>query len=224
MRKLLIIFLVLLTGCVTASPTQSLQQRQMQRLQEFLAEAKNDTVIAAWNLKGKLKKDYREIVGPSDSFDERAELQFFVAFVDAVLATPGFYERLVGRGAASGKEPLPSRSEYENTVKIVRGRIKELDVHVINEIQAAEQQAKQDAERRQAVIKVLVGIAIVALAVAGGAAAASAASRPAYGSTNFGPYVITRAGPTTTTVVTPSGRMYTCTTTGTYQLSVVNCF
>jgi len=225
MKKLLVLFLVFLIGCAPVSPRLSLEERRIQRAQEFELEAKkNPVIVAAWNLKENLKKDYREVIGSSKAFDEKMDLQFSNAMNEAMLATPGQYERMAESWVKTRSDPVPTREQIQDIIKTLDGRIRKLDDVIAKEMQLAEEQAKEDAERRKKVIQVIAGIALVALAVAGGAAAASAAYQPTYNSTAMGPYVITRSGPTTTTILTPSGRMYTCTTTGTYQLSVVNCF
>jgi len=224
MKNFLVLFLVCLVGCAPVSPRASLEESRIQRSQEFETETeKNSVIIAAWNLKENLKKDYRQYIGPSAAYDEKIDLQFSNALNEAMLSTPGQYEKMAESWAKSRSDPVPSREEIEKVIQTNDGRIKTLDGVIAKEIQLAEERAKEDAERRKKIIQVIAGIAVIALAVAGGAAA-GAAYQPSFNATTMGPYVITRTGRNTTTVLTPSHRIYTCTTTGTYQVSVVNCF
>jgi hypothetical protein len=225
MKKTLILFIVLQLGCSPVSPRASFEERRIQRAQEFENELKNSPVIVAVvKLQENLKRDYREIIGPSQAFDEKMEQQFRNALNEAMLESPGQYKRVAKMWAETRADPVPTREEIQEMVKRGKERIKKLDAVIAQEVQMAEEQAKQDAEQRKKIIQVIAGIAVVALAVGGAAAAASAAYQPTYNSTAMGPYTIIRTGPYTTTVLTPSGGIYTCTTTGTYQLSVVNCF
>jgi hypothetical protein len=216
--------LILVTfGCSTATPRQSLQERQSQRGEQFAREAKDDTIIAAWNLKENLKKDYAEIIGPSKAYDEKMDLQFENAMSEAMLATPGQYERMVQRWKETRTDAPPTRDEVKRTIEVLDGRSRTLDTVIAQEVLLAEQQAKEDAERQKRIIQVIAGIALVGFAVAAGATA-TAANTPASNSTGIGPYVITRTSPTTANILTPAGRLYTCTTTGGKVVSVVNCF
>ena len=224
MRRILVLVMVLLTGCSPVNPRVSLEESRAKRREEFKVDAaKNPAIMAAWNLKENLKKDYREIIGPSAAHDEKMDLLFSNALNEAMLRTPGQCERMAESWAKTRSDPVPTREEIQGIIKSLDGRIKTLDGVIAKEMQLAEEQAKEDAEQRKKIIQVIAGIALVALAVAGSAVAASSAYRPVYDSTAIGPYVITRNGPTTN-VLTPSGRLYTCTTTGSYRLSVVNCF
>ncbi|MGI0015262.1 MAG: hypothetical protein ACREBU_17745, partial [Nitrososphaera sp.] len=97
--------------------------------------------------------------------------------------------------------------------------------YIVKELEAAEQQAKEDAERRRKIIQVIAGIALVALAVAAGVAAGSAAAgapiyQPSY---NYGSYTIIRHGSNVYSVMTPTGRTYSCQVFGTGQVSQMNC-
>jgi hypothetical protein len=224
-RKFLIWFIAVLAGCGPISPRSSLEERRVQRGQEFEQDAKNyPVIVAAWNLKEKLKKDYAEVIGPSKAYDEKIELQFSNALNEAMLETPGQYEKMAASWAKNRSDPAPTREEIREIIKTLQGRIKTLDGVIAQEVALAEEQAKEDAARRQKIIQVIAAIAVVALALAGGVAIARSGYQPSYNSTAMGPYIITRTGPHTTTVLTPSHRLYTCTTSGTYQVSVVNCF
>ncbi len=225
MTKAIALFLIVVCGCAPLSPRASFEERRIQRNEEFEREARTSpAIVAAWHLKENLKKDYRELVGPSEAYDEKMDLEFSNASNEAMLTTPGRYERMAESWAKTRPDPVPTRHQIRQGIKVLDGRIKKLDVVIAKEMELAEENAKEDGEQRKKIVQVIAGIALLSLAVAAGVAAGSAASQPSYNSTSIGPYVITRTGPTTTTVLTPSHRMYTCTTSGTDRVSVVSCF
>ena len=224
-RKVAALLLALLIGCGPISPRRSLEESRAQRRQEFEAESKEGPVIkAAWDLKEKLKKDYREIIGPSEAYDEMIELKFSNIINQAGLDTPGYFERMIKKWDTTKHGPPPSREEVQNSIKVLEGRIKKLEDHIAKELAAAEEQAKEDAERRRKIIQVIAGIALVALAAAAGAAGGAAAGAPIYQpSYSYGSYTIIRHGSNLYSVMTPTGRTYSCQVFGSGQVSQVNC-
>jgi len=88
--KVSALFLALLISCGPVSPRRSLQESRALRHQQFRAESKEGSVIkAGWDFKERLKKDYREIIGPSKAYDEMIDLKFKNAVNEAMLETPG---------------------------------------------------------------------------------------------------------------------------------------
>ena len=158
-RRILVLVMVLLTGCSPVNPRVSLEESRAKRREEFKVDAaKNPAIMAAWNLKENLKKDYREIIGPSAAHDEKMDLLFSNALNEAMLRTPGQYERMAESWAKTRSDPVPTREEIQGIIKTLDGRIKTLDGVIAKEMQLAESKQKRTLNREKKLFKLSLAL------------------------------------------------------------------
>jgi hypothetical protein len=176
------------------------------------AESKEGSVIrAAWELKEKLKKDYTEFIGPPATFNEMLDLKFTIAVTEMMLEFPSYYESVTKGWVESKAGSPPDRQELSSAIKILRRRSATLEEFVAGTLEAAEKDAREDAVRRERVLRMIADIMLLTLAVPAWKNEILAVTPP-YKYVH-GNYVIYRHG-SEVIITSPSGRTAYCRTVG----------